>query len=394
MSSPNNAHRDDLLMDLALAQARLAVCLSPPNPAVGCVLVGSNGAVIGQGHTQRVGHAHAEVMALRDAAAGGHSTRGATAYVTLEPCSHTGRTPPCADALVTAGVSRVVAALPDPHPQVAGAGLQRLRAAGIQVDVGVGQASARDINKGFFSRIERGRPWVRLKVAASIDGITALDDGRSQWITGEAARRDTHRWRARAGAVVSGIGTVLADRARLNVRLNEADARQAWAGGAERQPLRVVVDSRLRIPLDAPVLEPAEQAWVATAALDPDKTAALQTRGVRVLSLPDAQQRVDLGALMRALAEADINEVHLEAGAHLNGAMLRAGCVDELLLYLAPKMLAAGRGLWTLPPLAALDQATAWRWVESVPVDTDLRLRAYHPDSDRFLAARSIPVMG
>ena len=382
---------DHALMDQALEQARRAQCLSAPNPAVGCVISRADGTVIGLGHTQRVGQAHAEVMALRDAQSRGQDTGGATAYVTLEPCSHTGRTPPCVDALIAARLARVVVAVDDPNPLVAGRGLTRLRAAGLRVDLGLRAREAREINPGFFSRFERGRPWVRMKAAASLDGYTALPDGRGQWITEAAARRDGHAWRARAGAILSGIGTVLADDARLDVRLDEAQAARAWDGGEPRQPLRVLVDSRLRVPLDARILAPPGQPWVATTqgpqGAASAKLDALLAQGVRVLTLPDANGRVDLAALLQTLAREHINEVHVEAGAHLNGALLQAGCVDELLLYVAPKMLGAGRGLWTLPALGGLDAAVSWRLGEATLIGNDARLRVYHPDSAAFLEA-------
>lgn len=376
---------DETMMRMALDQARLAVCLSPPNPAVGCVLCAPDGSIIGVGHTQRVGEAHAEVMALRDARERGLTTWGATAYVTLEPCSHTGRTPPCVDALIEAQLARVVVAIGDPNPLVAGQGLARLRQAGIDVELGLLAQDARELNIGFFSRMQRGLPWVRLKAAASLDGVTALANGQSQWITGPQARHDTHLWRARAGAIVSGIGTILADDAQLNVRLHADEALPLYAGGGVRQPQRVVVDSHLRIPLNAKVLSPAANTWVATAQPPGEKSQALEALGVRVLYLPDAQRRVDLRALMLRLAQDHINEVLVESGAHLNGALVQADCVDELLVYLAPKMLGSGLGLWTLDALNSLEEARQWELAEATTIGPDARLRLYHPRSAAFL---------
>jgi len=327
----------------ALALAEQAVGLTDPNPRVGCVLLSADGRELGAGHTQAAGQAHAEVMALRDAAARGHDVRGATAVVTLEPCSHHGRTPPCCDALIAAGIARVVVAVEDPNPQVAGQGLARLRAAGLQVDVADADVAAvsRELNIGFFSRMQRGRPFVRLKSAVSLDGRSALPDGRSQWITGEAARTDGHAWRRRAGAVLTGIGTVLADDPRLDVRLVPT----------ARQPLRIVLDPRGRMPASARILQPPGEA--------------------RVIG----SGRVDLAALMTALGDQGINELHVEAGPGLSGAFLDAGLVDELLIYQAPLLIGAGRPLAELAALSGLDAARRWRLIEATPVGQDLRLR-------------------
>ena len=327
----------------ALALAEQAIGLTDPNPRVGCILLGPNGAELGAGHTQAAGQAHAEVMALRDAAARGHEVRGATAVVTLEPCSHHGRTPPCCDALISAGVARVVVAAQDPNPQVAGQGLARLRAAGIEVLLADGPAAdaAREINIGFFSRMQRGRPFVRLKSAVSLDGRTALPDGRSQWITGEAARTDGHAWRRRAGAILTGIGTVLADDPRLDVRLVPT----------ARQPLRIVLDPQGRLPPGARILQPPGDARV----IGPG--------------------RADLPALLSELGAQGINELHVEAGPTLSGAFLDAGLVDELLVYQAPMLIGQGRPLAELAPLARLVDARRWHLVEATPIGQDLRLR-------------------
>ncbi|WP_422014775.1 bifunctional diaminohydroxyphosphoribosylaminopyrimidine deaminase/5-amino-6-(5-phosphoribosylamino)uracil reductase RibD [Roseateles sp.] len=327
----------------ALALAEQAIGHTDPNPRVGCVLLAPDGRELGAGHTQAAGQAHAEIMALRNAAARGHDVRGATAIVTLEPCSHHGRTPPCCDALIAAGIARVVVAVEDPNPQVAGRGLSRLRAAGIAVELADGAIAdaARELNIGFFSRMQRGRPFVRLKSAISLDGRSALPDGRSQWITGEAARADGHAWRRRAGAVLTGIGTVLADDPRLDVRLVPTAT----------QPLRLVLDPQGRMPASARILLPPGDARV----IGPG--------------------RADLPALLAQLGAQGVNELHVEAGPTLSGALLDAGLVDELLVYQAPMLVGAGRPLATLAPLADLGEARRWRLVEATPIGPDLRLR-------------------
>jgi len=312
---------------------------------------------------------HAEVMALRDARARGASLSGATAYVTLEPCAHHGRTPPCCDALIEAGFGRVVVAVDDPFPLVNGGGIQRMRAAGIQVDHAPEEQAeqARELNIGFFTRIQRGRPWVRLKLAASLDGRTALPDGRSQWITGEAARADGHAWRRRATAVLTGSGTVLADDPQLDVRHVPTTV----------QPWRVVVDGRLQTPADARLLGGASPVYIYTGAEAPaDRARSLGERGATVLALPDAVdgRRVDLKAMLDDLAKRHVNELHVEAGAALAGAFLAAGLVDEILLYLAPVLLGAGRGLADLPIPASLDTVTRYHWHDLSRVGSDLRL--------------------
>lgn len=345
----------------ALALAEHAIGLSEPNPRVGCVLADASGQVVGTGFTQQAGGPHAEVMALRDAEASGASLRGGTAWVTLEPCAHHGRTPPCCDALVRAGLARVVVAAGDPFPAVAGAGLARLRAAGIEVEMADGDEAraARELNIGFFSRIERGRPWVRAKVAASLDGFTALPDGRSQWITGEAARHDGHGWRRRAGAILTGIGTVLADDPRLDVR--------GWATTV--QPLRVVVDSAGRTPAGARIRQAPGELLLVVA------QEGIDGHGAPVLCLPGPDGRVDLPGLMARLAGRGVNELHVEAGPALTGSLIDAGLVDELLLYLAPRLLGGGRPLVRLALQADLDEAAGWRHCEQTPVGLDLRLR-------------------
>lgn len=365
----------DLHMRTALALAEQARLICPPNPAVGCVIVGRDGEVLGQGHTQPVGQAHAEIMALRDAAARGLPVQGATAYVTLEPCAHQGRTGPCFDALVAAGIARVVASIEDPNPRVAGQGLARLKAAGVEVLVGPGAEASRELNIGFFSRMARGTPWVRLKAASSLDGRTALPDGRSQWITSPAARDDGQAWRARACAVLTGIGTVLDDDPLLNVRLP----------GITRQPALVIVDSALRTPLDARLWQVADRrVFIATAVTDEARQQPLRARGAQLLALPGTDGRVDLAALLARLARREVNELHVEAGHRLNGALLRAGLVDELLLYLAPRLLGEGAGIAALGPLGSLDEGPAFAWHGVERVGPDLRLLARVPGRECF----------
>ena len=354
----------------ALGLAAQALFLSNPNPRVGCVLVAPHGRVIGRGFTQQAGGPHAEVVALRDAAAAGQDVRGATAYVTLEPCAHQGRTGPCCDALMAAGIGRVVASLADPNPLVAGQGFARLRAAGVEVEVGPGAAESRELNIGFFSRMVRGTPWVRLKVAASLDGTTALTNGASQWITSPAARADGHAWRARACAVLTGIGTVLDDNPRLDVR----------EVATPRQPQVVVVDSRLQTPPDAHLFIAARACYIyATGTFDTDfatKKQALEARGATVLSLPGPGGKVDLAAMLRDLGQRGINELHVEAGHKLNGSLLREGLVDELLVYLAPKLLGPGLGMANIGPLSDLAQAQALEFTSVERVGPDLRVLA------------------
>lgn len=331
---------DQRHMAEALRLAEKGLFSTTPNPRVGCVIV-RDGEVVGSGWHEKAGAPHAEVLALR--AAGDHA-RGATAYVSLEPCSHHGRTPPCADALIEAGVSRVVAAMQDPNAQVAGTGFARLRAAGIAVETGLMQDEARALNCGFVARMSRGRPWVRMKIAASLDGRTALADGQSQWITGPEARRDGHYWRARACALLTGIGTVKDDDPQLNVREVETP----------RQPLKVVVDSKLQLQPSAKLLQ-SGRVLVATATANAASIAALEAKGAEVVVLPNAQGKVELIDLMRELGRRELNEVHVEAGTKLNGSLLREALVDELLVYLAPSILGdTALGMFSLPALANL----------------------------------------
>jgi diaminohydroxyphosphoribosylaminopyrimidine deaminase/5-amino-6-(5-phosphoribosylamino)uracil reductase len=361
-------------MALALEWAAKGMTITAPNPRVGCVIV-RDGAVIGAGHTQPAGQAHAEIQALRDAAARGNDVRGATAYVTLEPCSHYGRTPPCSNALIEAGLTRVVAAIGDPNPLVAGRGMAQLEAAGMATACGVMAEQAYELNIGFFARMRHGRPWVRLKTAASLDGMTALENGESQWITGPEARQDGHAWRARACVILTGIGTVKADDPELTVR-GVATPGVATPGVATpRQPRRVIVDSRLDIDMDARILQ-GEPCWIVAARPDPEKAALLRAAGHELIVLANAAGKVDLPALMLELGRREINEVHVEAGAKLNASLLREGCVDELLVYLAPSLIGAGQGMFALPPLAKLADKTALRFHAVTQVGADLRILA------------------
>ena len=353
-------------MHEALALAAQAIGLSDPNPRVGCVITASDGRVLGRGHTQKAGGPHAEVMALRDLQVRGESARDATVYVTLEPCAHHGRTPPCCDALIEAGVARVVMAVEDPNPLVAGQGAARLRAAGISVDIGPLADEARALNVGFFSRMQRGRPWVRLKAAISLDGRSALTHGASQWITGPEARADGHAFRKRAGAVLTGVGTVLDDNPRLDVRLVET----------AMQPLRVIVDSRLETPPGSRILDAPGQVLIYAATIDEARSAALQERGAQFATLPGASGKVDLAAMLADLATRGINELHVEAGHKLNGSFVREGLVDEFLIYMAPKLLGIGRELAAFGPLEQWQDSLALRFISVTPIGDDLRLIA------------------
>lgn len=355
--------REHLWQALRLAERGLYT--TTPNPRVGCVLV-RDGTVVGEGWHERAGEAHAEVMALREA---GDSARGATAYVTLEPCSHHGRTPPCADALIEAGVRRVVAAMQDPNPRVAGQGLARLRAARIDVDCGAFEDEARDLNIGFVTRMQSGRPWVRMKIAATLDGKTALENGVSQWITGPEARRDGHAWRARACALLTGIGTVKEDDPLLTVR----DV------PTSRQPPRIVVDSRMEIDLDAKILSQGKVLLFA-ARDDAATRKRLEDRGVEVVVMPDANGKVDLRRLIGECARREFNELHIEAGFKLNGSLMRAGLIDELVVYLAPSIVGdRARGMFALPALDTLAEKTELALFDLCRVGNDVRIIARMP---------------
>jgi len=393
-SSLDHAH-----MAHALRLAERGLYTTQPNPRVGCVIVHGE-RMVGAGWHQRAGGPHAEVFALREAA---EAARGATAYVTLEPCAHFGRTPPCADALVAAGVARVVIAAEDPFGQVAGRGIEKLRAAGITVETGLLREQARELNIGFFSRIERSRPWVRVKLAMSLDGRTALTSGESKWITGEAARADVQRWRARSSAILTGSGTVLADNPRLTVRLPERQAglhcavrsiehedgglspgsagAEAWpvpspskeGAGDAFAPVRVILDRQLLTPADTHVLDSNAPTVLMHAA---DAAVPAHLAPIDRVVLPELAGHLDLHAALAELARRDANEVHVEAGPTLCGALLAGGLVDELLLYIAPVLLGdTARPLLALPPLARMADRWRLRTLDRRMVGEDIRLR-------------------
>jgi diaminohydroxyphosphoribosylaminopyrimidine deaminase/5-amino-6-(5-phosphoribosylamino)uracil reductase len=361
---------DQYWMRQAIDLAAGVMYMTAPNPRVGCVIVRDD-EVLGTGATQEAGGPHAEIMALRDLRRRHRSAEGATVYVTLEPCSHHGRTPPCVDALIAERPARVVIAMCDPNPLVHGRGVAGLRAAGIAVTTSVCSDEALALNPGFVARMTRRTPWVWLKLAASLDGRSALNNGASQWITGPAARADGHHWRARSSVVLTGMGTVLADDPRLDVRLVPTP----------RQPVRAVVDSRFEFPEHARMLG-GGPIWLFTARSDRDKAARLASAGVRVIPLPategkaEGQGRVDLEAMLRWMAEQEVNEVHVEAGPGLSGALLQAGCVDELLVYLAPVLLGDAQPMARLPALDSLDRANRFEFFDTHMLAPDVRLRA------------------
>ncbi len=362
---------DHQFMSQAIAQAQQALYLPNPNPRVGCVIV-KDGQVIGRGFTQRVGGNHAEVQALADVRANGFDAAGSTVYVTLEPCNHTGRTPPCVDALIAAKPAIVFAAMSDPNPLVAGKGLERLKAAGIDARCGLLEPEAKMLNPGFISRMTKGLPWVRMKIAATLDGKTALPDGQSQWITGSLARADGHHWRAQACAILTGVGTVKEDDPTLNVR----DVI------TERQPWKVIVDSKLETPLNAKVLKNLDQsgAILVCASLDSQahqqKAKALEDLGVQVVVMANSYGKVDLPKLFAYLAqERHLNEIHVEAGFKLNGSLLREDCVDELLLYYAPFVMGDGIGMANISPLTSLAERREWQFIDQSLLGPDLRVR-------------------
>ena len=363
-----SAH-DHAHMAEALRLAALGLYTTQPNPRVGCVIAHGE-QIVGRGFHRRAGEAHAEVHALAEAAA---SAQGATAYVTLEPCAHQGRTGPCADALLRAGIARVVVACEDPFDQVDGRGLARLRAAGVAVSIGLMRTSARELNPGFFSRIERGRPFVRVKMAASLDGRSALADGTSKWITGAAARADGQRWRARSSAVLTGIGTVLADDPQLDVRIEEAHA----------APLRVVLDSMLRTPVSARILQSTPAALIyGHASASAQRQDALRAAGAEVVdaaaigNASAGNASIDLAWLLSDLARRGVNELHVEAGAVLSGALMAAGWVDELLIYQHACLLGtSARPMFDLPSPQQMQDRQEWRLLETRSFGEDWRLR-------------------
>ena len=362
---------DHQFMSQALVEAQNALYLSNPNPRVGCIIV-KDGAVIGRGHTQKVGRPHAEVQALADVKTNGFDAAGSTIYVTLEPCNHTGRTPPCVDALIAAKPAMVIMAMSDPNPLVGGKGLERLKAAGIDVRCGLLESEAQALNPGFISRMTRGLPWVRMKIAASLDGKTALSNGHSQWITGPLARADGHHWRAQACAILTGVGTVKEDNPTLNIR----DIK------TERQPWKIIIDSKLETPLDANILKNVEQSGVilVCASLDSEaskaKAKTLENVGVQVIAMANAYGKVDLPKLFAYLAqERHMNEIHIEAGFKLNGSLLREDCVNELLLYYAPFFMGEGIGMANISPLTALAERQDWQFMDQELFGPDLRVR-------------------
>jgi diaminohydroxyphosphoribosylaminopyrimidine deaminase/5-amino-6-(5-phosphoribosylamino)uracil reductase len=397
---PMSAHVDhDSLMRLALDQAQQALFITSPNPRVGCVITDPQGRIIGLGHTQVAGQAHAEVMALRQAQSNGHSTHGATAYVTLEPCSHHGRTPPCTQALINAGVARVFVSLRDPNPKVLGSGIKELQHHGIEVDCGLLAQEALELNKGFFNRMRFGRPWMRSKIAATLDGQTALLNGQSKWITGEGARQDGHQWRARACAILTGVGTLMMDDPRLDTREIESP----------RTPALVIVDSQLRTPISAKALQFKRAMYLYCAlplndeatevmlemeagqrAAHQEKLLQLKDLGVEVTGLPhtsspSAQSQVDLSALVLDLGAKDMNEVHIETGPTLNGSFIQSSLIDEFLIYLAPKWMGPAKPMSFAPALDDLSQALELDFLSFAKVGDDLRIVAEKKQSKTAL---------
>jgi diaminohydroxyphosphoribosylaminopyrimidine deaminase/5-amino-6-(5-phosphoribosylamino)uracil reductase len=369
-------------MATALKLAARGIFSPHPNPRVGCVISNTQN-ILGRGWHEFAGGPHAEIAALRDAR---EDVKGSTAYITLEPCSHHGRTPPCTEALLSAGISRVVVASADPNPQVNGQGLKKLRDAGLAVETGLMAAEAEALNPGFFMRMRKGRPWVRVKSAISLDGRTALGNGDSKWISSEASRRDVQKWRARSSAILTGIGTVLADNPAMNVRLDNKQPgqnEQSWQPGRHgqdghapgRQPLRIIADSRWRTPPGSRILADPATAIIAgtrDVAVPPE----LEATGAQCISLPATAGRTDLVALFSRLAEMELNEVQVEAGAHLCGALLKDRLVDEILIYQAPQLLGeGGPGPFNFGPLESMDERTHLKLLESRRLGNDWRLR-------------------
>jgi diaminohydroxyphosphoribosylaminopyrimidine deaminase/5-amino-6-(5-phosphoribosylamino)uracil reductase len=356
-------------MQRALALAKHALFTTTPNPRVGCILV-KNQHIIGEGFTQPAGQNHAEIEALNQAYQKNMDPTDATAYVTLEPCAHTGRTPPCTNALIKAKIKRVVIAAKDPNPLVNGAGIEQLKAAGILVEWGLLEKEARELNIGFFSRMERQRPWVRLKIAASLDGKTALHNGNSQWITSQQARDDGHHWRARACAILTGISTILRDNPHLSVR----------SISTPRQPKKIVLDSQLRIPLTAHVWEHSPP-FIITAVTNTQRYTPFTQLGAEIVALPNEHQQIDLPATMAALGQQGINELHIEAGATLNAALLKSNCVDELLIYLAPNLIGPGKEMFSLPALSDLALKYHLYFHDVCTIGEEIRILARFPHS-------------
>ncbi len=355
------------VMDLA----KKSLFMSSPNPRVGCVITNKNDEIIGRGFTQAAGSEHAEIMALNDAKSRGSSLKGATVYVSLEPCSHQGRTGPCCDALIKSDVAKVVASIADPNPIVSGQGFAKLQAAGIEIETGPMEEESKALNIGFFSRHLRHRPWVRMKLASSLDGKIALNNGKSQWITTPEARADGHAWRARSCAVLTGIGTVLLDNPILDTRHVQTS----------RQPHLVVIDSRLETPLNASLFKPQRRILVYAAIEDRSRVTALKDMGAEVVICPEVSLqktgKVDLNAMMADLARREVNEVHVEAGHMLNGSLIKAGLVDELLLYMAPKLIGTGLGMANLGEHETLDQVTELNFTSIEVIGGDLRFLAH-----------------
>ena len=362
MSSVDTNDRGYMVRALQVAERGLFS--THPNPRVGCVIV-KQGDIVGEGWHQKAGGPHAEIHALQQA---GKEASGAAAYVTLEPCSHHGKTPPCADALIAAGVSRVVIAMQDPNPQVAGSGIEKLRESGVDVSVGLLESEARELNPGFILRMSEGRPFVRCKMAMSLDGRTAMASGESQWITGGDAREDGQRLRARSSAIITGVGTVLADDPQMTVRLT---------GEAVKTPLRIVLDPHLSTPISARILQGDASTLIVTAVDEPAVQQQFEEAGIEVISVPGCNETIDLPALMQILAKREINEIHLEAGATLSGAMLREGLIDELNIYMAAKLMGSGaRALFNTPGLDLLADAVDLDIVDIRAVGADWRIRA------------------
>jgi diaminohydroxyphosphoribosylaminopyrimidine deaminase/5-amino-6-(5-phosphoribosylamino)uracil reductase len=348
-------------MAQALRLAERGCFTTDPNPRVGCVLV-KNGKIIGEGFHEKAGFAHAEINALNNAT---ESVVGATAYVTLEPCSHHGKTPPCCDALIAAGIKRLVVAMSDPNPLVAGRGLARCEAAGMDVICDVLRTDAETLNRGFISRMTKNRPFIRSKIAMSLDGRTALKNGESKWITSSEARADVHRFRAESSAILTGIGTVLADNPSLNARVDFECV----------QPIRVILDSNLQMPLTSQIADLEGKTLILTCSTNKQKTAILNQAGFEIHVLPESNGRLDLHAVMAFLAKQEINHVFVEAGATLNGALLEANLVDEWVIYIAPCVLGnEGRGAFALPELQSMTEKKSLKWHDIRQVGRDLRL--------------------